>query len=99
MQRRKIWAALQSGRGAPARRLLDNSGSEGAERARGLVTSPGGTSQHAGYDAHLNRTEFSDLVRAAPPEDAHAFAMLALRCLQCSSQLAYSARRPGAEGL
>jgi hypothetical protein len=57
-------AALQSARGAPPRRLLDNSGSEGAERARGLVTSPGGTSQHAGYDAHLNRTEFSDLARA-----------------------------------
>lgn len=44
------------------RRLLDNSGGEGADRARALITSPSGTSQHAGYEAHLNRTEFTDLV-------------------------------------
>lgn len=48
------------------RRLLDNSGGEGADRARALITSPSGTSQHAGYEAHLNRTEFTDLVRPVP---------------------------------
>ena len=44
-------------------RLLDNAGGEGADRARALITSPSGAAQHAGYEAHLNRTEFTDLVR------------------------------------
>lgn len=47
-------------------RLLDNTGGDGADRARALITSPSGTAQHAGYEAHLNRTEFTDLVRPKP---------------------------------
>ncbi|KAK9819558.1 hypothetical protein WJX81_001914 [Elliptochloris bilobata] len=44
-------------------RLLDIVGGDGADRARGLITSPAGAAQHAGYNAHLDRTEFTDLVR------------------------------------
>lgn len=47
-------------------RLLDNTGGDGADRARALITSPSGTAQHAGYEAHLNRTEFTDLVNPTP---------------------------------